>query len=262
MDDTVLKRISRALRRHLAPYRHSVVLAAIISAFAVRPLIGDIKDAPAVFSSVVLILMIAALYSINIDELVGERGRLLIEAKRRQMIGWVLVTASIVLRLITLFNPDRQLFLLTSIAWLLFFAFVTWTELRSLLKHREVTRETISLSVSVYLLIGLTWGLLYILLFELQPHAFSNIHLASQSTNPQPSFPVLIYFSLTTLATVGYGDITPLTLQARYAAVAEAISGQFYLAILVARLVAIQMNQSARTPTEIKPRDTDSGQQS
>ena len=43
------------------------------------------------------------------------------------------------------------------------------------------------------------------------------------------------YFSLTTLSTVGFGDITPVTLQARYAAVAEGITGQFYLAILVAR---------------------------
>jgi hypothetical protein len=52
---------------------------------------------------------------------------------------------------------------------------------------------------------------------------------------------VLLYFSLTTLATVGYGDVLPVSLQARYAAVAEGITGQFYLAILVARLVAIQV---------------------
>jgi hypothetical protein len=44
----------------------------------------------------------------------------------------------------------------------------------------------------------------------------------------------MIYFSLTTLSTIGFGDITPITLQARYAAVAEGITGQFYLAILVA----------------------------
>jgi hypothetical protein len=44
---------------------------------------------------------------------------------------------------------------------------------------------------------------------------------------------------------VGYGDILPLTLQARVAAAAEGITGQFYLAILVARLVGMQMTQSA-----------------
>jgi hypothetical protein len=56
------------------------------------------------------------------------------------------------------------------------------------------------------------------------------------------TFPILGYFSLTTLSTIGFGDITPLTLQARYAAVAEGITGQFYMAILVARLVGMQMS--------------------
>jgi hypothetical protein len=70
--------------------------------------------------------------------------------------------------------------------------------------------------------------------------------------------PVLIYFSLTTLATVGYGDITPVTLQARYAAVSEGIAGQFYLAILVARLVGMQMSQSAIEQVKEKVEDSDS----
>jgi hypothetical protein len=61
-------------------------------------------------------------------------------------------------------------------------------------------------------------------------------------------FPILLYFSLTTLSTVGFGDITPLTLPARYAAVAEGITGQSYLAILVARLVGMQMMSRAAPP--------------
>ena len=55
----------------------------------------------------------------------------------------------------------------------------------------------------------------------------------------------MAYFSLTTISTIGFGDITPLTLQARYAAVAEGIAGQFYLAILVARLVGLYMSRPA-----------------
>ena len=58
-----------------------------------------------------------------------------------------------------------------------------------------------------------------------------------------PLWESAFYFSAASYATVGYGDITPLTLQVRYAAVAEGIAGQYYLAILVARLVAMQMNQ-------------------
>ena len=66
------------------------------------------------------------------------------------------------------------------------------------------------------------------------------------TTDKQSSvYPMLIYFSLITLTTIGYGDITPLTMKARYAAIAEGVTGQFYLAILIARLVAMQMSRSA-----------------
>src|SRR5262249_19010418 len=120
--------------------------------------------------------------------------------------------------------------------------YITWSELRAILKQKEVTGETISLSISIYMLLGLDWAVFYIVLYYLQPHAFS---FGSAAPPPTQSFPILVYFSLTTISTVGFGDITPLTLQARYAAVAEAITGQFYLAILVARLVGLYMSHKA-----------------
>jgi hypothetical protein len=77
------------------------------------------------------------------------------------------------------------------------------------------------------------------------------------SPDQQQIFPIFIYFSLTTLSTLGFGDILPLTLPARYAAVAEGITGQFYLAIMVARLVGMQMAQSVAQGTGNHPRDRD-----
>ena len=58
--------------------------------------------------------------------------------------------------------------------------------------------------------------------------------------------PLFIYFSLATLSTLG-GDITPVSMPARYAVVAEAITGQLYLAILVARLVSMQIGSAEKT---------------
>jgi voltage-gated potassium channel len=151
------------------------------------------------------------------------------------------------------FVPSHSLYVAGSIIWFVLFAFIAWNELRGVLRQREITRETISLSISIYLLIGLTWGILYIVFYEVQPQSFSLGSLTATNSVPPPEtqvFPVLIYFSLTTLSTIGYGDILPLTLQARYAAVAEGITGQFYLAILVARLVGIYMSQSASRDAE------------
>lgn len=254
--------IVEQLHRHFAPHRHGALLVAIIALLAVRPLISDAGVGPVVFGIAFLVVMLVALYNINLDELVGERERLLAQTRRRRIIGWVLASVAIFERLVVVIAPSHRLFLLGSISWFLFFSFVTWTELRILLRHREVTTETICMSVSVYLLMGLTWGVLYILIFQVHPNAFSAVQISNPSSDPQPAFPVLIYFSLTTLATIGYGDITPVTLQARYASVAEGIAGQFYLAILVARLVGIHMSQSASKHAEPQTQDQGTKQSS
>jgi hypothetical protein len=236
------------IRQFLLPRRHSAVLVALVVLIAVRPLLGASGGGPGavVFSIAMLVLMLVSLYTIQVDELVGERQTLLAQRKKRSIIGWALAVPATVDRVVIMFAPNRTLILAGTVCWLLLFAFITLSELRSLLKQKEVTGETISMSISVYLLIGLTWGLFYIVLHHLQPQAFSlGVSTASGPQAEQQLFPVLVYFSLTTLATIGYGDITPVTLQARYAAVAEGITGQFYLAILVARLVGLYMSRSA-----------------
>ena len=240
------------LRSYLLPRRHTALLIAIITALAVRPLIGDSGAGPFVFSIALLVLMLFSLYTIQVDDLVGEREVLLAQKRRRSIVGWVLAAVGIAERLGTIVAPSPQLYMIGAISWFLFFAFVTVTELRSVLKYKEVTSETISMSISVYLLLGLTWGLLYVVIFAFQPQAFGfgSSPAPILASEQQNVFPLFIYFSLTTLSTIGFGDITPLTLQARYAAVAEGITGQLYLAILVARLVGMQMSRSADKSVE------------
>jgi voltage-gated potassium channel len=242
VEASLLAELREEMHRRLAPHRHTALLAAIIAAFLVRPLIGDSGAGPFLFSGAMLVLLLLALYNIDVDELVGDREILLAQKRRRRTVAWALGLISIVARLWVTFAPSRSLYLADSIIWLLLFAFITWNELRAVLRQKEITREVISMSISTYLLLGLTCGLFYIVLHDLQPNAFS--FGSGGPLTEQQTIPVLIYFSLTTLSTIGFGDITPVTLQARYAAVAEGITGQFYLAILVARLVGMQMTQS------------------
>jgi hypothetical protein len=229
------------LRNRFMRRRHTALLVAIVAAFGTRALIGDVGAAPYVYSVGVLLLMVMALYTIQVDELVGDRALLLAARRRRSRIGWTLAIVAIGERLATTVSGDRRLYLIASVCWMVFFGYVTWTELLSVLRQKEITGESISMSISVYLLFGVTWAMLYAVIFEFHPDAFSIAGSPLQGSDPQHIFPVFVYFSLTTLSTVGFGDITPMTLQARYAAVAEGITGQFYLAILVARLVGMQM---------------------
>jgi voltage-gated potassium channel len=242
VEANLIGQLREEIHRRLAPHRHTALLVAIIVAFLVRPLVGDSGAGPILFSFAMLALLLLALYNIDVDELVGERETLLAQKRRRRIIAWALGVSSIVARLWVTFAPSRSLYLADSVIWLVLFAFITWNELRAVLRQKEITREVISMSISTYLLLGLTCGLFYIVLHDLQPNAFS--FGSGAPLSEQGTIPVLIYFSLTTLSTIGFGDITPITLQARYAAVAEGITGQFYLAILVARLVGMQMTQS------------------
>jgi voltage-gated potassium channel len=246
---TSLKQMPGAVRGRLAPHRHTALLVAIVAAFAVRPLVGDSGLGPLVFSLAMLILVFVALYNIHIDDLVGDREKLIHQRRRWLAVGWALAVLAIVERLFVFIAPTKTILVAGAACWLLLLCLITWQEFRAVMRQKKVTSQTISMAISLYLLLGVTWSLLYILLYQLQPGAFSfgGSPALSSAAGPdqQAVFPVLIYFSLTTLSTVGYGDIAPVTLQARYMAVAEGITGQFYLAILVARLVAMQMSQSA-----------------
>src|SRR5258707_8136295 len=159
----------QAIRRR----RHTALLVAIVTAFGTRPLIGDVGAAPYIYSIALLLLMLVALYAIQVDELVGDRVRLLAARRRRSIVGWTLAVVAIAERLATTVSSNPILYRISTICWMAFFAFVTWTELRSVLKQKEVTSETISMSISVYLLFGVTWGMLYAGIFEYHPDAFS-----------------------------------------------------------------------------------------
>jgi voltage-gated potassium channel len=234
----------KRFRGFYLPRRHTALLVAIVVFLGVRPLIGEARAATVVFSLALVALLIVALYTIQVDELVGERQKLLAERRRRTIVGWSLAGAALVERVLTLLWPTHALFVIGSFSYLLFFGFVAWQELRAVIRQRTITAETISMSISVYLLMGITWGLLYVVIYLRHPGAFS-FPGSNVSPTEETLYPTLVYFSLTTLSTIGFGDITPVVMQARYAAVAEGITGQFYMAILVARLVGIYMSRQA-----------------
>jgi hypothetical protein len=97
-------------------------------------------------------------------------------------------------------------------------------------------------AVAAYLLLGLAWALSYELVALLATGAFA-------VTGPaEPERHRFIYFSFVTLTTVGYGDVTPVHPVARSLAVAEALTGQLYPAILLARLVSLATGSGPASP--------------
>ena len=80
-ENSILRQVRGSLRRQVAPHRHSALLAALVTAFAVRPLIGESGAGTILFGIAEVILLLVALYNINVDEMVGERDHLPPEQK-------------------------------------------------------------------------------------------------------------------------------------------------------------------------------------
>lgn len=119
---------------------------------------------------------------------------------------------------------------------IIFFCFIALILLSHVFGHEQVTSDTIAGAICVFLLVGIIWTLAYQLIFFFDGAAFNNI--AAESISPVATVD-LVYYSFSTLTTLGYGDITPISRLARMFAVTEAIVGQIYLTVLVARLVGL-----------------------
>ncbi|HET7899705.1 MAG TPA: potassium channel family protein [Candidatus Nanopelagicales bacterium] len=98
-----------------------------------------------------------------------------------------------------------------------------------LLRHREVTLATILGAISAYLLIAVAYFYVFLTLYKFQDRFFAE---------PQPSSSYM-YFSLTSITTVGYGDLTAVTRVGRLMANSEAVIGQVYLVTFVAFIVSL-----------------------
>ncbi len=122
---------------------------------------------------------------------------------------------------------------------ILFLVVVMVVILRFVLEARWVTRDVIYAAIVAYLLIGVTAADAYVLLEQLSPGSFSIT--ADALTN---GYYVFVYYSFVTLTTLGYGDVSPLTDQARALVIIEAVIGQLYLVVLIARLVGTYISQS------------------
>ena len=132
----------------------------------------------------------------------------------------------------------------------IFLVFTTFAILRHVVRARRITANVIFGAACVYLLVALVWGVAYYFVERFAPGSFA-IGKAVVGENRYDA--VFMYYSISTLTTLGYGDIIPVSATARSLAGFEALVGQFYIAILVARLVGIQIAQSFRdlppTPT-------------
>ena len=136
----------------------------------------------------------------------------------------------------------------------LFVAVVGGFLLRKMWQLRHVTLDSIGGGLAVYLLLGVGWTHLYALVEAVEPGSFFTRAIDGSSHRiieyTSGTYPQLFFFSFVTLTTLGYGDILPVSSAAKGLAIAEAIVGPVFLAILMARLVGLYVAQESREADE------------
>ncbi len=113
---------------------------------------------------------------------------------------------------------------------LLLFAYGVWGLIRNIVLEEQVKLEVILAAISGYLLLGLFFAVIVGVCVQNDPGAFD-----FQDSTPSKSD--IRYFTIVTLSTLGYGDITPQTPVARSLAMFIAVCGQMYMAVIIALLV-------------------------
>jgi hypothetical protein len=114
----------------------------------------------------------------------------------------------------------------------------------SLFRSKTLSLDSIFGAICGYLLLGMAWGLLYSMIAAGWPTSFDVGSRLTEQVRPGiTQVHLYTYYSFITLTTVGYGDITPVTPAARTCAWLEALTGQFYIAVLVAGLVGALLSK-------------------
>ncbi len=208
--------------------RYGSLLIALILVMALQPTV-DTQLGKYLLEAMFVLVLIAGLRAINTQKaLLGAE--------------MLLLLVSLALNATGVATGNEVLFFLGVAGRALFMIMVALTILVDLFRGRKVSGDTLAGAVCVYLMMALIWGYFFLLIEVMVPGSFSftqghaRIHLWLS----RELFP-FFYFSMVTITTVGYGDMAPIATEAQTLATFEALLGQVYLTILVARLVGMYL---------------------
>ena len=163
------------------------------------------------------------------------------ERRLIQVVAFCLAVITVSTNVTVILHPERWLVMVSYVSVISLMTLFSVYILINVLQSGSVTSDKIFGAICVYLLVGYAWSFAYAILELRSPGSFAGLAGAGEVAEHVSRVMQLRYFSFSTLTTVGYGDITPRSLEARTFATLEAVMGQVYLAVLVARLVGLHI---------------------
>ena len=226
------------VRRWIWRRRFQLLLTSTVAFYVGLPLLDQITALAFVRDILYQALLLSVVYALA--------------GSRRLLWVMILLGASLLVMVYLAPQPSDTVLWLRFIAASAFFGTACWSLGKFVLVDGPVTSERISAAVSLYVLIGVLWAVAYAFLYTLDESSFSisAAHTGDiqglEVSMRGPGFPLFLYYSFVTLTTLGYGDMTPASRPAMALSTAEALFGQIYLAVLIARLVGLYIAERGR----------------
>ncbi len=207
--------------------RFLFLFISMVLMFVFRPFLEDYTGVRYLMGIFFLVIFISAVYAVS-------------QKRSTLIIALFLFLLAEVFQLLSHLQDLPSLDILSNILGALLLAYTGTIIFFYLFSEDKITGDMIMGAICLYFLMGLVWAFVYSTLEFFQPGSFQ----MPQGTVNKATF---TYYSYVTLTTLGYGDITPISTPARSFALLEAMMGQLYLAVLIARLVGIHIAQSSRS---------------
>lgn len=201
--------------------KYSFFLLMIIALFIIAPIVDIVGMNYSVTTLLVTFVIVMSIYTANLKN--RETNILL-------FLTLISFLASVLLSFLSLNNLSYLLF---NVALIFIYAKIILiliiVHIKALLVLEKVDYDMLKVSIIIYILLGIFWSFIYLLIYNFDPDAFSTVH----------NFPSVAgyYYSFTVLTTLGFGDIVPVNKLAMAITSLEAICGQIYISVLVALLV-------------------------
>jgi hypothetical protein len=210
----------------------TLLVSLLIYIFFIYPLglIGSFRPLPSVLFSLILIT----------GAITASRNRIF----RTLVFSWGLL--AFILLWVRYWFPHQTLIFVTNSLGLFFLVLLTSLILHQALREGPTTSHRIMGAVAAYLLIGMIWSVAYYLVALWIPEAFF-IQGSSTPSDRESLQSQVFYFSFVTLTTLGYGDIVAVHPIVRMLVILEGVVGQLFPAILIARLVSLQVQSKKKT---------------
>ena len=218
-------------------YGYVFMLASLLLILAFFPFFNQEPLAQVAFNVIFSLIFLSSLYTISVS-------------KREFYIGLIFCIPALITRWLTYYLTDPFSVILNYVVTFFFFTFMIVAIFYAIFKVKKVSMNMVYGATCVYLLMGIAWAIIFALIDYFVPSAFQGI---DNSPFQQGSldmltfrFENLLYYSFVTLTTLGYGDIIPLFPGAQFLSIIEAITGQLYIATVIARLLGIYLSYKTR----------------